>query len=86
MCNGNLFTRKFYIDGMEYKMFNLEVMGNRINVATYELHEKIEEMIGADRYDEVRHIDNLYGYFLPSDVDEADPVAVRESIECVYVG
>jgi hypothetical protein len=43
-------------------------------------------MIGADRYDEVRYIDNLYGYFLPSDVDETNAVAIRESIECVYVG
>ena len=86
MCNGNLFTRKFNIDGTEYKMFNLEIMGNRVNVATHGLHEKIEEMIGADRYDEVRYIDNLYGYFLPSDVDEANAVAIRESIECVYVG
>ena len=78
-------TRKFLIDGVEYKMFNLEIMGNRINVASNGLHEKIYEMIGNGRYEEVRHIDSLYGYYIPQDVDETDALAVKESIESVYV-
>ena len=27
----------------------------------------------------------LYGYYLPQDVDETDALAVKESIESVYV-
>ena len=85
MGGGNMKTRKFLIDGVEYKMFNLEIMGNRINVASNGLHEKIYEMIRNGRYEEVRHIDSLYGYYLPQDVDETDALAVKESIESVYV-
>ena len=82
---GNMRTRKFVIDGEEYNMFNLEVMGNRINVASYALHEKINELISRNRYEEVRHIDGLYGYYVPSGVDESDPKSIRESIENAYV-
>ena len=46
---------------------------------------RIYEMIRNGRYEEVRHIDSLYGYYLPQDVDETDALAVKESIESVYV-
>lgn len=85
MSNGNLFIRKFMIDGKNYKMFNLEIMGKRINVASCTLHEKIGELIDQGRYNEVRQIDGLYGYYLPHEVDETDPEAIKDSIEAVYV-
>jgi hypothetical protein len=84
MSNGNMITRKFTIDGEEYKMFNLEIKGKRINVASYALDCKVVEMMEADRYNAVRHIDELYGYVLSEDADENNAEAIREEIEGIY--
>ena len=84
MSNGNMKTRKFNIDGVAYKMFNLEIFDKRINVASNELHLRVNDLIALGRYEEVRHIDSMYGYYLPEDIDDTNPESVRESIECVY--
>lgn len=84
MSNGNMITRKFTIDGEEYKMFNLEIKGKRLNVASYDLDCKVVEMMEADRYSEIRHIDELYGYVLSEDTDESNAEAIREEIEGIY--
>lgn len=83
--NGNMRPRTFTIDGVRYRMFNLEINGERINVASYSLNDKIYQMMQEDRYDEVRHIDALYGYSLPQNVDETDANAIRETIEYMYI-
>lgn len=86
ISRGIMKTRSFLIDGAYYKMFNLEVMGDRINVASYGLHSKISDLITHERYEEVRYIDSMYGYYLPEEVDETCTESIRESIESVYEG
>jgi hypothetical protein len=38
----------------------------------------------SDRYSEVRHIDELYGYVVSEDTDESNAEAIREEIEGIY--
>lgn len=78
-------TTTYLIDGKEYKMFTLDILDTPTNVASYDLNAKIEEMIEQERYHEIRHIDELYGYYLPQEVDETDEREVRESIEDVAI-
>lgn len=78
-------TTTYLIDGKEYKMFTLDIFDSPTNVASYDLNAKIEEMIEQERYHEIRHIDELYGYYLPQEVDETDEREVRESIEDVAI-
>lgn len=78
-------TTTYTIDGKEYKMFTLDILDAPTNVASYDLNAKIEEMIEQERYHEIRHIDELYGYYLPQEVDETDEREVRESIEDVAI-
>ena len=65
-------------------MFNLEIKGKRINVASYDLDCKVVEMMESNRYSEVRHIDELYGYVVSEDTDESNAEAIREEIESIY--
>ena len=44
---------------------------------------KLNEMIEQERYHEIRHIDEMYGYYLPQEVDETDEREMIESIEDV---
>ena len=80
-------TEYFEIDGKQYKMFNLLVCGNYINVASYDLDEKVIDMMTdtPSRYDEVKHIDELYGYSIEEDTEETES-AIREHIEDIIYG
>lgn len=77
-------TEVYEIDGKKYKIFNLLICGKYLNVASYELESKMQQMIENERYHEVRHIDELYRYSLPLEVDESNEDEIRESIEDVY--
>ena len=79
-----MICQTFEIDGEPYLMFNLEIKGKRINVGSFGLEEKISEMIDQERYEEVRHIDEMYSYYVPKEVDETSEQDVRDSIESVY--
>lgn len=68
------------IDNKEYKTFTLPVRDTYVTVASFELNEKVEQMIDEGRYDEVIHIDDIYGYVLPEGIEEND---IRESIETI---
>lgn len=68
------------IDNKEYKTFTLPVRDTYVTAASFELNEKVEQMIDEGRYDEVIHIDDIYGYVLPEGIDEND---IRESIETI---
>jgi hypothetical protein len=74
---------EFVIDGKTYKMFELNILGTPTMVASYDLNEKLNEMIEQERYHEIRHIDEMYGYYLPQEVDETDEREMIESIEDV---
>ena len=74
---------EFVIDGKTYKMFELNILVTPTMVASYDLNEKLNEMIEQERYHEIRHIDEMYGYYLPQEVDETDEREMIESIEDV---
>lgn len=80
----NVREREYLIDGEKYKMFTLEIKGKWINVASYNLEEKISKMIEEGRYKEIKYIDEMYGYCLPQDIDDTNADEIRESIEDVY--
>lgn len=75
----------FTIDQRKYKMFVLPILGKPTNVASYALNHKIERMIEQDRWLEIKHIDGMYQYYLPREVDETDEREMIESIEDVAV-
>ena len=76
-------TTLYKIDGRNYKMFTLNILGKPMQVASYALNRKIEKMIEQGRYHEVIGIDEQYGYYLPKEVDETDEREMIESIEDV---
>lgn len=84
MSNGNMRPRVFTIDGERYKMYNLEHNGERVNVASFALDNKIEQMHNDDRYDEVQHIDEMYSYYIPEDVDENNAEEVKAFLDAMY--
>ena len=76
-------TIKIRIDGRDYEMYSLTILGREVTVASYRLNRKIEDMIDRGRYNEVEHIDSMYGYYLPKEVDHTDEFEIRDSIESV---
>ena len=78
-----MITQDYIIDGQPYRMLTLEIKGELTNVATHSLHKKLSEMVEQERYHEIKYIDDMYGYYLPEEVDETDEREVRESIEDV---
>ena len=72
----------YEIDGRQYKMFNLLICGEYMNVASYALDEKVIDMMTEtpSRYGEVRRIDELYGYSIDEYVEETED-AIRKHIE-----
>lgn len=76
-------TTIYTIDGKDYKMFTLDILDAPTNVASYDLNKKLDEMIEQERYHEIKHIVELYGYYLPEEIDDTDEREVRESIEDV---
>jgi hypothetical protein len=80
-----MITQYFNIDGKQYKMFTLLICGDYMNVASYELDEKIVDMITEDRYHEVRHIDEMCGYYVDENIEENEK-DIREHIEDVIYG
>jgi hypothetical protein len=75
-------TTIYTIDGKEYKTFTLRIYDVYMTIASSALNEKIEQMIEDNRYDEVIHIDETYGFVLPENVDENEN-DIRESIETI---
>lgn len=75
-------TTIYTIDGKEYKTFTLRIHDVYMTIASFALNEKIEQMIEDNRYDEVIHIDETYGFVLPIGVDE-NKDDIRESIETI---
>lgn len=76
-------TTLYKIDGRNYKMFTLDILGKPMQVASYALNRKIAKMIEQGRYHEVLDIDEQYCYYLPKEVDETDEREMIESIEDV---
>jgi hypothetical protein len=76
-------TIKIKIDGREYEMYSLTILGREVTVASYQLNQKIESLIDRGRYNEVEHIDSMYEYYLPKEVDHTDEFEIRDSIESV---
>lgn len=70
---------KYTIDGVEYDMYRISYKGKEHNVASFALHEKINELIECDRYLEVKDIDGLYNVYIPEDVDPNDMDDVYKS-------
>ena len=54
-----------------------------VTVAENRLNALIEKRIDENRYPEVRAVDEMYGYYLPEEVDINDEHEIRESIESV---
>lgn len=54
-----------------------------VTVAECKLNALIEKRIKQERYHEVRKVDEMYGYYLPKEVDINDDREVRDSIESV---
>lgn len=74
------------IDSQEYRLFEVNI-GNGIVVTCAEekLDNKIQEKIEQERYHEIRHIDEMYGYVIPQDVlDTNDEQDIIDSIVDVY--
>lgn len=80
-------TTIFNIDGKDYKMFSLEICGEYMNVASYDLDEKIFDMMTdtPSRYGEVWRIDELYGYSIDMNVEETED-AIREHVKDIIYG
>ena len=74
---------KVKIGGREYELYSLTILGKQVTVASYKLNRKLEKMIEQERYHEIKHIDEMYDYFLPKDVDHTDEYEIRDSIESV---
>lgn len=74
---------KVKIDGREYELYSLNILGREVTVASYKLNRKLDKMIEQDRYHEIKHIDSMYNYFLPKEVDHTDENEIRDSIESV---
>lgn len=70
----------YNIDGKDYKMFNLCVLGLWVLVASADLYNKIEQMIDEGRYQEVMWLDEQFGYALTEGVEETED-AIREYME-----
>ena len=74
---------KVKIDGRVYELYSLTILGKEVTVASYKLNRKLEKMIEQERYHEIKHIDEMYDYFLPKEVDHTDENEIRDSIESV---
>lgn len=74
---------KVKIDGREYELYSLNILGRDVTVASYKLNRKLDKMIEQERYHEIKHIDDMYYYFLPKEVDHTDEDEIRDSIESV---
>lgn len=54
-----------------------------VTVAENKLERLIEKRIREDRYHEVQKVDEMFGYYLPKEIDINDDREIRESIEDV---
>jgi hypothetical protein len=79
----NMEIIKVKIDGREYELYSLNILGREVTVASYKLNRKLDKMIEQERYHEIKHIDSMYSYFLPKEVDHTDENEIRDSIESV---
>lgn len=78
MNDGSMSIKQFNIEGHNYRMLNLDVHGKRVNVATYALEAKLQEMDEKGKYEEVEYIDKKYNYSLPEDLDDTNVETIRQ--------
>lgn len=77
------------IDGVGYSLFEITVFKGTgkeqtILVAEERLNDKIEQLIEQDRYQEVKKIDDMYGYWVPQEIaDDECEFEIVDSIESV---
>ena len=77
------------IDGVSYSLFEITVFKGTgkeqtILVAEERLNDKIEQLIEQDRYQEVKKIDDMYGYWVPQEIADDECVfEIVDSIESV---
>lgn len=72
--------------GRAYKLFRFVAcpgtpQEQTVTVAEHKLNALIEKRIRQERYHEVREVDEMYGYYLPREIDTNDEREIRESIE-----
>lgn len=76
------------LDGEEYTLFEITlhngVKSAVVTAAEPRLEAVIQEAIENDRYHEVIHIDEMYGYVVDSTIDLEDDDDVIESIRDIY--
>ena len=68
---------------IRFKAFPGTDKETEVTVAEHKLNALIEKRIKQERYHEVRKVDEMYGYYLPKEVDINDDREVRDSIESV---
>ena len=82
-------TIKVIIDGKEYRMFEITVFKGtekeqQVTVAEESLNKAIENMIGQERYHEVKDIDEKFSYYVPQEIaDDETEFEITDSIESV---
>lgn len=74
--------------GRPYKLFRFIACPHTpheqtVTVAEHKLNALIEKRIRQGRYHEVQKVDEMYGYYLPKEIDTNNEREIRESIEDV---
>ena len=72
---------RYEIDGCIYRVYVLEVLGEIVRVAEHNLDKLILKKIEQGKYNEVRWIDETYGYALDEDVVDTDENEIRAYVE-----
>ena len=79
-------TIKVKIDGRVYRLFRFTACKGKpceqeVTVAEHRLEALIQRKIRQELYHEVKEVDEMYGYYLPAQINTKDETAIRESIE-----
>lgn len=73
---------KVEIDGKDYRIFNLKINGEYMNIAEESLDECVLECVAKEQYHKVKHIDEMYGYVVDQDIADAENEdEIRECVE-----
>lgn len=74
------------LHGKKFKLFKIEVFGEKIIVAEEKLNNYIEKCIdNGGYYSDVKKIDEMYGYYVPQEIaDTLNETYITMSIEDVY--
>lgn len=73
---------KVELDGMEFRLFYIDIKGEQVVVAEEKLEIFMQKAIQNDRWSgKIRDIDERYGYYVDQDIaDREDEDEIRESI------